>query len=61
MTTANKLLDKMRERARAGGGKVRIKKQHAKGKLTARERLDLLLDKDSFLDLKRNNSFPLIH
>uniref|UniRef100_A0A7S2RD78 Propionyl-CoA carboxylase beta chain, mitochondrial n=1 Tax=Rhizochromulina marina TaxID=1034831 RepID=A0A7S2RD78_9STRA len=34
--------------AMVGGGEERIAKQHAKGKLTARERLDLLLDKGSF-------------
>ena len=34
-----------------GGGLERIKKQHAQGKLTARERLDLLLDKGSFKEL----------
>ena len=37
-----------RESARIGGGQKRIDAQHAKGKLTARERLDLLLDKGSF-------------
>src|SRR5574340_50134 len=41
-------LDARRERARLGGGKDRIASQHAKGKLTARERIDLLLDHDSF-------------
>jgi propionyl-CoA carboxylase beta chain len=41
-------LDARRERARLGGGKERIAAQHAKGKLTARERIDLLLDHDSF-------------
>ena len=40
-------LDARRERARLGGGKERISAQHAKGKLTARERIDLLLDHDS--------------
>ena len=34
--------------ALAGGGDARVQKQHAKGKLTARERLDLLLDDGSF-------------
>ncbi|MBI5960879.1 MAG: hypothetical protein HY866_19225, partial [Chloroflexi bacterium] len=34
----------MRERARQGGGEERVARQHAKGKLTARERLNLLLD-----------------
>ncbi len=41
-------LEERRARARAGGGKVRVKAQHDRGKLTARERLDLLLDPDSF-------------
>ncbi len=43
-----KKLDEMREQARLGGGKTRIESQHGKGKLTARERLELLLDKNSF-------------
>ncbi len=42
------LLEKKRAAARAGGGKRRIEAQHAKGKLTARERIDLLLDASSF-------------
>ncbi len=41
-------LEKRREQARLGGGQARIDKQHAKGKLTARERLDVLLDEGSF-------------
>ncbi|MFA7261564.1 MAG: acyl-CoA carboxylase subunit beta [Caulobacter sp.] len=41
-------LEKRREQARAGGGAKRVASQHAKGKLTARERIDLLLDEDSF-------------
>ena len=41
-------LDTRRERARLGGGQQRIAAQHAKGKLTARERIELLLDHDSF-------------
>ena len=40
--------DEKRARARLGGGQARIDAQHAKGKLTARERLELLLDKNSF-------------
>ena len=48
---ALKQLSKMRDLARDGGGKLRIQKQHDKGKLTARERLELLLDKDSFMEL----------
>ncbi len=41
-------LEKRRAEAKAGGGPKRIQAQHAKGKLTARERLDVLLDEDSF-------------
>ncbi|MBF0356243.1 MAG: acyl-CoA carboxylase subunit beta [Alphaproteobacteria bacterium] len=41
-------LDEKRERARKGGGERRIQAQHGKGKLSARERIDLLLDPDSF-------------
>jgi propionyl-CoA carboxylase beta chain len=37
-----------RDRARAGGGTARIEAQHKRGKLTARERLELLLDEGSF-------------
>ena len=44
-------LDEMRAASRLGGGPDRIEKQHAAGKLTARERLDLLLDPDSFVEL----------
>ncbi|MBN1680677.1 MAG: acyl-CoA carboxylase subunit beta [Anaerolineae bacterium] len=42
----------MRERARQGGGDRRIARQHAKGKLTARERLDVLLDPGTFNELE---------
>ncbi|MCB8836872.1 acyl-CoA carboxylase subunit beta [Aurantimonas sp. VKM B-3413] len=41
-------LEGRRERARAGGGQKRIEAQHAKGKLTARERLAVFLDQGSF-------------
>jgi propionyl-CoA carboxylase beta chain len=41
-------LEKRRYQARAGGGERRIAAQHAKGKLTARERIDVLLDEGSF-------------
>ncbi|MFW2422480.1 MAG: acyl-CoA carboxylase subunit beta [Porticoccaceae bacterium] len=41
-------LENRRERAKQGGGEKRIAAQHAKGKLTARERVDLLLDEGSF-------------
>ena len=51
MTTAIKRLDKMRTKALQGGGEKRIQKQHDKGKLSARERLNILLDRDSFTEL----------
>ncbi len=41
-------LNKKREQARLGGGQKRIDAQHAKGKLTARERIELLLDDGTF-------------
>jgi acetyl-CoA carboxylase carboxyltransferase component len=44
-------LQQMRARSQAGGGAERIAKQHKAGKLTARERLDLLLDPGSFREL----------
>ncbi len=44
-------LQKMRAEALLGGGLVRVERQHAWGKLTARERLDLLLDPGSFVEL----------
>ncbi|MCX7863018.1 MAG: acyl-CoA carboxylase subunit beta [Bacteroidales bacterium] len=43
-----KELLELREKARKGGGEDRIEAQHRKGKLTARERLELLLDEGSF-------------
>jgi len=48
MTSVLEELAERRAQARLGGGQVRIDKQHAKGKLTARERLDVLLDDGSF-------------
>ena len=41
-------LERRRDKARAGGGATRIDTQHEKGKLTARERIEVLLDPDSF-------------
>lgn len=41
-------LQTLRAEARMGGGKERIERQHSLGRLTARERIDLLLDKGSF-------------
>jgi methylmalonyl-CoA decarboxylase subunit alpha len=45
-------LRKLREQARQGGGEQRIATQHAKGKLTARERLEVLLDPGTFNELE---------
>ncbi|MBN1877369.1 MAG: acyl-CoA carboxylase subunit beta [Anaerolineae bacterium] len=48
-------LEKLRalqERARAGGGQERVNRQHAQGKMTARERLAKLLDPDTFSELQ---------
>src|SRR5687767_15461187 len=44
-------LERRRAAARQGGGAKRVAAQHAKGKLTARERLEVLLDPDSFEEL----------
>ena len=41
-------LERRRAQARAGGGERRVEAQHGRGKLTARERLELLMDPDSF-------------
>ena len=48
MQTNTEMLEEKRAQARLGGGQSRIDKQHSKGKLTARERLTILLDSDSF-------------
>ncbi|HVU02091.1 MAG TPA: acyl-CoA carboxylase subunit beta [Polyangiaceae bacterium] len=48
-----KELDDRNQKALEGGGKDRIEKQHAAGKLTARERIDLLLDPGSFVEMDR--------
>ena len=48
MATTIEELEKRREAARLGGGPKRIAAQHAKGRLTARERLSVLLDPGSF-------------
>ncbi|MEO5884162.1 MAG: acyl-CoA carboxylase subunit beta [Candidatus Limnocylindrales bacterium] len=44
-------LEALRAEAQLGGGQERIEQQHARGKLTARERLELLLDANSFIEL----------
>ncbi len=44
-------LDARREKALLGGGVAKIEKQHAQGKLTARERIEVLLDKGTFVEV----------
>jgi len=44
-------LDSKKQQIAAGGGEARVKAQHARGKLTARERIEKLLDPGSFLEL----------
>ncbi|HXZ89905.1 MAG TPA: acyl-CoA carboxylase subunit beta [Candidatus Dormibacteraeota bacterium] len=46
-------LREMREKSMLGGGEDRIAEQHRKGKLTARERIDLLLDPGSYVEMDR--------
>lgn len=48
---AIKDLEERRERASKGGGTSKIEKQHQSGKLTARERIEMLLDKDTFVEV----------
>ncbi|RJP53837.1 MAG: acyl-CoA carboxylase subunit beta [Anaerolineaceae bacterium] len=57
-------LNELQAQSRLGGGQARIDAQHKKGRLTARERLDLLLDKGSFREVDpfvvhRTNDFGL--
>lgn len=47
----NQNLLNLRELSKEGGGKERIEKQHEKGKLTARERINILVDRDSFVEI----------
>ncbi|MBI1730554.1 acyl-CoA carboxylase subunit beta [Candidatus Acetothermia bacterium] len=59
-----KKLDELKEQARLGGGVERIERQHQAGKLTARERLEVLLDPASFTELDifvthRIHDFPM--
>src|SRR5581483_3688431 len=49
-------LDQLREReqqAEQGGGATRVEKQHAAGKMTARERIEFLLDDDTFQEFDK--------
>ena len=43
-------LAEARHKVELGGGEDKIEKQHAKGKLTARERINLLVDEDTFFE-----------
>ncbi|GGC91037.1 propionyl-CoA carboxylase subunit beta [Thalassobacillus devorans] len=59
----NELYDKRRQ-TELGGGDERIEKQHAKGKMTARERIDYMLDEGTFIELNpfmehRGDSFGM--
>src|SRR5881398_768572 len=47
------LLQQKRSESEQGGGAERVETQHQKGKMTARERLDVLLDPGSFVELDR--------
>jgi propionyl-CoA carboxylase beta chain len=51
MTDKIQHLHELKAQSRLGGGEARIEAQHKKGRLTARERLDLLLDKGSFREI----------
>ena len=51
-TPAEELLE-LRKRSQVGGGEARIEAQHAKGKLTARERIELLVDPGTFVEIDR--------
>ena len=58
------ILEQKRQESLLGGGEVRIKSQHAKGKLTARERIHFLLDENSFNEvgafvMHRSNDFGM--
>src|SRR5882672_4464224 len=55
MTMRDKLdlLERRRAESELGGGEARLKTQHEKGKLSARERLELLLDEGTFVELDR--------
>ncbi len=46
-----KELEERRAKAKLGGGKEKIEQQHSRGKLTARERIDVLVDPGSFVEM----------
>jgi hypothetical protein len=61
--TANEKIERLRalrEQSRLGGGPERIEAQHQRSKLTARERLDLLLDPGSFRGLDLSSSIVAV-
>ena len=54
MATVQEKIDLMtqtKEKIMQGGGAARIEKQHAKGKMTARERINMFFDEDTFVEL----------
>ncbi len=54
MAESDERVEELRRRkahAEGGGGQARVSAQHAKGKMTARERIELLLDEDSFMEV----------
>ena len=51
MSDKFQILEALKKEAMLGGGEQKIVDRHKKGKLTARERLDLLLDPDSFEEM----------
>ena len=53
-------LHERREKAKLGGGEEKIAKQHERGKLTARERIDLLVDEGTFVELGIHAGPPLL-
>ena len=53
MSDKTAFLEEKEKEAELGGGAVRIQKQHDMGKLVARERINLLLDKNSFVELDK--------
>src|SRR3989338_5150523 len=53
MANPYEILEELNKEASLGGGQERITRQHESGKLTARERIDLLLDEDSFVEVDR--------
>ena len=59
-----KELRDLKSQSRQGGGEDRVQAQHARGRMTARERIDVLLDKGSFREVDafvvhRTNDFGL--